>query len=249
MKLRIDWNGKTYEVDRNEPLDLSIPLQRGKDNPNAFGIQWPEIEPYRSGDWIASVDLGSPVNCENIFLNPHGNGTHTECIGHISPGRLTINQHLQEFLLMARLVSLPVVEESSQNRYLSAKDLPNLEGVEALIIRSRPNKLEKKLQNYSGAYPTYIEPALCERLSQAGVRHVLVDLPSVDPEKDDGKMLAHKAFWAFDGDRREFATITEMIYVPDEIQDGDYLLNLQIAPIESDASPSKPVIYRLKGLE
>jgi hypothetical protein len=43
-------------------------------------------------------------------------------------------------------------------------------------------------------------------------------------------------------DARLEATITEMIYVPDNVADGSYLLNLQIA-FENDASPSKPVLY------
>jgi hypothetical protein len=42
-------------------------------------------------------------------------------------------------------------------------------------------------------------------------------------------------------DARLEATITEMIYVPDNVADGSYLLNLQIA--SNDASPSKPVLY------
>ncbi len=41
------------------------------------------------------------------------------------------------------------------------------------------------------------------------------------------------------------ATITEMIYVSDEVEDGDYILNLQIASFENDASPSKPVLYKI----
>jgi hypothetical protein len=39
-----------------------------------------------------------------------------------------------------------------------------------------------------------------------------------------------------------------MIYVPDEISDGEYLLNLQIAPFVSDASPSRPVLFKIKNL-
>ena len=39
------------------------------------------------------------------------------------------------------------------------------------------------------------------------------------------------------------ATITEMIFVDDTVDDGSYILNLQIASFENDASPSKPIIY------
>ena len=41
------------------------------------------------------------------------------------------------------------------------------------------------------------------------------------------------------------ATITEFIYVTNEIFDGDYLLNLQFAPFENDAAPSRPVLIRI----
>jgi hypothetical protein len=42
------------------------------------------------------------------------------------------------------------------------------------------------------------------------------------------------------------ATITELIYVDNKIDDGTFFLNLQIAPFENDASPSKPVLYKIE---
>ena len=38
-------------------------------------------------------------------------------------------------------------------------------------------------------------------------------------------------------------TITGSIYVPGDIGDGKYILNLQVSPLISDATPSKPVIF------
>ena len=83
----------------------------------------------------------------------------------------------------------------------------------------------------------------------------MIDLPSVDKEKDDGKLLAHKAFWNvtdvnnLNDDARLDCTITEMIFVHDEVKDGTYLLNLQIASFENDASPSKPILYAILNEE
>ena len=80
---------------------------------------------------------------------------------------------------------------------------------------------------------------------------MLIDLPSVDREEDDGKLVAHKAFWnvknvdELNSDARLHCTITEMIFVSDAIKDGSYILNLQIASFENDASPSKPVLYKI----
>ena len=76
-------------------------------------------------------------------------------------------------------------------------------------------------------------------------------MPSVDREEDEGKLLAHKAFWnvknvaELNSDARLTCTITEMIVVKNEIQDGSYILNLQIASFENDASPSKPILYKI----
>ena len=73
----------------------------------------------------------------------------------------------------------------------------------------------------------------------------MVDIPSIDKEQDGGKLLAHNAFWNTDGVLRMQATITEFIYVENSIKDGAYMLNLQCAPFENDASPSRPVLYKI----
>jgi hypothetical protein len=39
-----------------------------------------------------------------------------------------------------------------------------------------------------------------------------------------------------------------MIYVPENIEDGIYLLNIQIASFETDASPSKPILYEIQAI-
>jgi hypothetical protein len=43
-------------------------------------------------------------------------------------------------------------------------------------------------------------------------------------------------------------TVTELIYAPDPIPDGHYLLNLQVAPLLADAAPSRPVLYPVRPL-
>nr|MDQ3322374.1 hypothetical protein [Acidobacteriota bacterium] len=40
-------------------------------------------------------------------------------------------------------------------------------------------------------------------------------------------------------------TITEMIFAPDSISDGAYLVNLQIAPFIADAAPSRPILFKI----
>ena len=83
---------------------------------------------------------------------------------------------------------------------------------------------------------------------EKGVEHLLIDLPSVDKEKDGGMLVSHRAFWDFKGKIRANATITELIYVNNRIIDGTYLLNLQVAPFENDASPSRPLLFKIEEM-
>jgi hypothetical protein len=90
-----------------------------------------------------------------------------------------------------------------------------------------------------------LDVACVELLNQKGVQHFLIDLPSVDRENDEGKLLFHHAFWQVPFNPQFHKTITEFIYVEDAIKDGLYLLNLQTAPFENDATPSRPVLFEI----
>jgi len=114
------------------------------------------------------------------------------------------------------------------------------------VIRTMPNTTDKKSRQYSNTNWAYLTEEAAEYLKTKNIQHLLIDLPSVDKEKDNGALLAHKAFWDYNGTLRKEATITEFIYVPNKISDGSYILNLQIAPFENDASPSKPVLYKIE---
>ena len=116
---------------------------------------------------------------------------------------------------------------------------------EAVVIRTLPNTKDTLNRQYANSNPPYLSEAAAVYLRTKGVKHLLVDMHSVDKEKDDGQLLAHNAFWDVDGDVRMEATITELIYVPNRVKDGKYILNLLIAPFQNDASPSKPVLYML----
>jgi kynurenine formamidase len=117
---------------------------------------------------------------------------------------------------------------------------------EALILRTLPNSPEKRTRQYSGTNPPYLLEGAAKYLAVKGITQLLVDLPSVDKEDDGGALLAHKAFWNFPGPLRMQAMITEMVYVPDDIPDGSYFLDLQVASFENDASPSRPVLYKAR---
>lgn len=232
------------KYDLNHPIDISIPLRASIDNVEAWYVNPPVIEPVRNGDWIGEVSKGGTVNFRNVFFNPHGHGTHTECVGHISPEIYSVNQHLKTFFFNAVLITVEPENKTviTFNQLKTAiEKLP-----EAIIIRTLPNEKSKLNRHYSNTNPPYLSEEAAKAIADAGIKHLLIDLPSVDPEVDGGKLVAHRAFWNFPANTRFDATITELIYVDSSINDGNYLLNLMIAPFENDASPSKPVIYPLK---
>jgi hypothetical protein len=73
--------------------------------------------------------------------------------------------------------------------------------------------------------------------------HLLVDLPSVDREEDGGALACHHAYWGYPANIRTEATISEMIFVDNEIVDGLYCLYIQPPAFAMDAAPSRPIIY------
>lgn len=250
MQAEIIFNNKKYQADLSKPLDISIPLRAGETNVSAWNVKPVEITPVVIGDWIGDVKQGGSVNFRNIFFNPHGNGTHTECVGHISKEDYTINQCLNTYFFFAKLISV-TPHKRGDDFVITLKQLKSAIGIqipEAIIIRTLPNNSEKINHHYSNTNPPYIEVEAAEWMHQQKINHLLIDLPSVDKEKDDGKLLAHHAFWQYPHNTQKHRTITEMIYVPDTIVDGYYLLNIQIASFENDASPSKPVLYAINPL-
>jgi len=249
MKAKIN----NFEIDLSKPIDISIPITNSDKNPIAWYIEKPEIEPVRFGDWIGKVSDGSSTNFNNIFFNPHGHGTHTECLGHITREFYSINQCLKQFFFKAELISVEP-ENIDDDFVITKKQIEkSLNGKfpSAIVIRTLPNLDEKKHRNYSKTNPPYLSEEAAIFIRESGIQHLLIDLPSVDREEDEGKLLAHKAFWNvkdianLNDDSRLDSTITEMIFVPNEILDGSYLLNIQIASFENDASPSKPILYKI----
>ena len=249
MIVNLSFNKKNYQANLSEPLDISLPAREGSNNPNCYWADPIQFETIRSGNFIGSVAEGGSVNYQKLTITPHGNGTHTECYGHISSDNATINQCLQNFHFISQVITLTPEVLNNGDLVLTKNEFQKhtlQDHVEAIILRTLSNTESKKIQQYSGTNPPYLEASLVEYLVQKNIQHLLTDLPSVDRESDEGKLLAHKAFWKFPSAIRRECTITELVFIDNQIKDGLYLLNLQITSLEMDASPSKPVLYKLQ---
>jgi len=246
MLALIKHNSKEYKIDLSKPLDISIPLRGNESNVSAWNLDPPKIEPHKEVGFIGKVSEGASVNFNDISFNPHAHGTHTECLGHITEETYSINRQLSDYFFLAEVVT--IAPEKYQNDFVvSKKQIQYAIGnkkCEALIIRTLPNLKEKLSRKYSDTNPPYLLEEAAQYLVDREINHLLIDLPSIDREKDNGALLAHRAFWQVEGKMRTTATITEFIFVNNSIKDGTYILNLQLAPMENDASPSRPVIFK-----
>ncbi|WGK66216.1 cyclase family protein [Croceiramulus getboli] len=248
MKTTIKIKEKLRVIDLTKPLDISLPLKSGRSNPMAWYQEAPSIQPVKEKKWIAKVTEGAAINFNRIQFAPHAHGTHTECVGHITPEFYSVNDCLKHYFFLAEVITL-VPEDYMGDRVFSKKQLEHRmqeESPEALVIRTLPNTRSKRTKKYDHTnWPYFLEEAALW-LRECGIKHLLVDLPSIDREEDHGQLLAHRAFWNYPEAPRMESTITELIYVPARVKDGLYILNLQLAPFHNNASPSKPVLYSIQ---
>lgn len=248
LKATISLQEQSFSIDLSIPLDISIPLRDSNLNPTAWYLDKPAINPVQDGNWIGAVSKGGSVNFNNIHFNPHAHGTHTECVGHITQEFHAVNALFSTYFFTAALVSVQPKMENSDfiiSKEILEEALGNSRP-EALVIRTLPNSEDKLSKQYSHTNWPYLSQEAAQFLCSIGIQHLLIDTPSVDKEKDDGALLAHKAFWNLGENTRHRATITEFIYAPDTINDGSYVLELQLANMVNDAAPSRPILYKIK---
>lgn len=265
MIYSINIDGSTFDLDGSQPLDISIPLKFNGEQPNAYGVEPARSEPCVSGELVGDTRLGGSCNFEQYTFIPHCNGTHTECVGHVTNKRISVQSCLRDVFMTATLITVePVYASETDETYSIAidpgdrlitrnkLDEAGMRSSQALIIRTLPNDDRKRTRRYLDPVPPYFTTEAMELIAESGYAHLLVDLPSIDRLFDDGNLSNHRTFWNVEpksfetnANTRLRSTISELIYVPNDITDGGYLLNLQIAPFATDATPSRPLLFRV----
>lgn len=243
-----------FKIDFSQPIDISIHTSDDETCSKAWYVDAIDISPVMTEQFTGSVAKGGTVNFRNIFFNPHGNTTHTECVGHIAEEVYNLQETLKSYFFKSQLITVtPEKHSGMESEWRKIGDeiitFEQIEGkiqnnVDALIIRTLPNTIEKTKMQWSSTNWPYMDASVARYLAKIGIKHLLIDLPSVDREFDGGKMLSHRAFWQFPEATRFDATISEMIFVKNDIEDGIYFLSLQPSSFVNDASPCKPVLYQ-----
>lgn len=240
---------KSEFIETSEPIDISMSLQANEHNVRAWYVDPPRMETVRANGFVGSIAEGGSVNFRDVFFNPHGHGTHTECCGHITKEIYSVNEVLKSYFWKACLITVQPEQLMNGDFIVKAQQIaPYIDPSfsDAVIIRTLPNETSKVSYNYSGTNPCYFDVELVQVLNDFGVKHFLVDQPSVDREEDGGELVFHHAFWNVPNKPDFERTITELIYVPDSVSDGNYILEIQMAAFQNDASPSRPVLYRIQ---
>lgn len=235
-------------IDTTQSIDVSLALRASEDNPKAWYVAAPRMEPVRANGFVGSVAEGGAVNFRDIFFNPHGHGTHTESYGHISEEIYPVNEVFKRYFFKATLFSVEPRSLENGDLVVFADQLEPLLScahTEAILIRTLPNHASKLSANYSGTNPCYFDVGVVALLDQLQTKHFLVDTPSVDREEDAGVLAFHHAFWKMPSTPLGDRSITELIFVPNDVQDGPYILELQLANFTNDAAPSRPLLYAI----
>jgi arylformamidase len=235
-------------IDLTHPIDISIGLHSGFGQVNAWHAPPVRIQPVKSGDFVGSVKLGGPVNFMNVQFNPHGNGTHTECVGHIAKEDYYVHECVKDIFYLAELISVYPTMLENGDKIIDTSHLAMISHqgkATGLIIRTLPNDETKLERQYSESNPPYITNEAMQMIVDYGYDHLMIDTPSVDREYDDGKLACHHIFWSYPEATQAHKSITELIYVPNEVRDGLYLVQNQLISLKMDAVPSRPMLYSL----
>lgn len=273
MKAHIQLGTAYHWVDLDRPVSLAAEVVFTSAGLRHFGAPVASSRPLVMPGFCGSVAEGASCNCSTISLTPHCNGTHTECAGHLTAPPMDAFRIVPLGLLPTVLVTVApepasAVSESDTRPPRSGKhDRLITQGVlaaawpshsrsasaaRALVIRTLPNSKDKLER--TEPMPPYLSPQAALWIVGRGIEHLVVDLPSVDRVDDGGDLAAHRVFFGLAAGARELGqgrrahcTITELAYVPDDVVDGEYLLELQVPAICGDAVPSRPLLYALEA--
>lgn len=276
MTLSIQINNRAFQLDDANPLNIAIPLNFNDAQPNAYDVEKARSEACEAGELVGDTRRGGSCNFEQVKFIPHCNGTHTECVGHITHTRISVHDCLKDVFIAAALISIApenanetsetyAIELNENDKLITKKKLEEallslekenpqfaIRNSQSLIVRTLPNDESKLTRTYLEEIPPFFSTEAIQFIRGLNVKHLLVDLPSIDRIFDEGRLSNHRIFWnvgqgSFEINEQSLIrnTITELIYVSDEIKDGAYLLNLQIAPFVADASASRPVLFKI----
>lgn len=279
MLITIALGHQHYNVNTDfaHSLAIAVCFNNAEQQPNHFGATPAAATTMQAGGFIGDTEQGGSCNVNELTLNPHCNGTHTETIAHICDSSNTLSVKVSALelppLMPCALISVTPISSQICNDGYSPGFSPNdfvidrqqleqqlssynIEQLQCVAIRTLPNMPSKCQENYSTSnQPAFFSREAILYLNELGVEHLILDIPSLDRLDDDGLLTCHHIFWqVIEGAHQPSPnsllnkTITEMAYIDNAIPDGFYFANIQIPAFVNDAAPSRPMLYQAEVL-
>ncbi|MBF8291229.1 MAG: hypothetical protein HW392_56, partial [Steroidobacteraceae bacterium] len=187
--MRFEVEGRRLNVDFAQPLSIAIPLDFNGPQPSFYNAPVATAKPYREAGFVGDTRAGGSCNCEQLTLVPHCNGTHTECVGHVTDDRVAITDRLRGGIVLALLVSVHPVAASATREdsdpppaatdlLLTAESLASAFAAHpgpapcALVLRTLPIHATRLTQAYHGSAPApYLSRQAASWLVDHGIDH------------------------------------------------------------------------------
>jgi len=248
MMLTIELSTEKYELCIAKPLSLAIPVNfiskknTSKKNtstksaavqPSHFTAPLAASKPMQAGSFIGDTEQGGSCNVNELSINPHCNGTHTETIAHICDFNHELSRTIADInpapLMPCVLVSItPITVQNSSDDVCTFVDdsyTPELltgdqlitrtalaslisdysnEQLQCLVVRTLPNNQDKCSQIYSqNNQPSFFSREAILYLNERSVEHLILDIPSLDRLHDEGLLTCHHIFWQVEEGRHQ----------------------------------------------
>ena len=137
MIIELVINDEKKKADLTRPIDLSL-TSKVKNSFKAWYVDEIQINVIKNGDFVGSVKQGGSVNFKELLINPHGNMTHTESVGHISNQEVFVNNILSQYHFAAQLITIRP-QEASYDMESGIKVGDFFIGIEQIKDKIKPN--------------------------------------------------------------------------------------------------------------
>ena len=215
MWVRFQFEEKWLLADTSQPISLAHQIVPNETpTVSAFYLSPAKSTPIEAGDFIGDTRRGGSVNCEVLEIAPHGNGTHTEGVGHITKERIPVTNALPAPLMLTVLLDVKPVRlkdtketysgnQAADDQVITAKALEQQwqrvnvfkMSPPALLIRACSDFFKDSDAQFSGKNPPYFTDEAMHWVRAMGATHLLTDVPSIDREDDGGGVTGHRIFW------------------------------------------------------
>jgi arylformamidase len=111
----MNFGNGAVSVDLTNPISLAIDLDFSHAQPRHFGAPPATSRPFAVPGFSGSVAHGASCNCQTLTLVPHCNGTHTECVGHLTREPVDAHRVTPLGFVAAVLVSIEPVDSKASN--------------------------------------------------------------------------------------------------------------------------------------